>query len=56
MVIYFGFQRVKMIVVKLSFFFSGGEGGEGGEGGGRGDSNGVTAENPSIQTPVPRVI
>ena len=53
MVIYFGFQRVKRIVVKLSFFFSGGEGGEGG---GRGDSNGVTAENPSIQTPVPRVI
>ena len=34
------------------FFFWG----EGGEGGGRGDSNGVTAQNPTTRTPVPRGI
>ena len=54
MVIYYGFQHVKRIVVKLSFFFLGWAGG-GGDGG-RGDSNGVAEQNPTTRTPVPQGI
>ena len=54
-VTYFGFQLVKRIVVKLSFFFLGLGGGGRGGGGGSGDSNRVTAQklNPTTRTRVP---